>query len=75
MALERCASCTRLDVEVRPVPSTAHIVDLLAAATAHQPVADAFAQGFADPAWFAGQLATPQSAAAFVADVLQLVEA
>ena len=50
------------------------MLDLLAAATAHQSVADAFANGFADPARFAGQLATPEATAAFVRDNRQLVE-
>ncbi len=55
-------------------PPPPHVLDVLAAATAHQSVADGFARGFADPARFAGQLATPDMAAAFVRDNLQLVE-
>jgi hypothetical protein len=57
---------------LRPPPT--HVLELLAAATAHQPVADAFANGFADPAWFAAQLATPEATAAFVRNSRQLVE-
>jgi 2-polyprenyl-6-methoxyphenol hydroxylase-like FAD-dependent oxidoreductase len=57
---------------LRPPPT--HVLELLAAATAHQPVADAFANGFADPAWFAAQLASPEATAAFVQNSRQLVE-
>ena len=46
-------------------PPPEHILDVLAAATAHEPVADALAQGFADPVRFAADLATPEAAAAF----------
>jgi 2-polyprenyl-6-methoxyphenol hydroxylase-like FAD-dependent oxidoreductase len=57
---------------LRPPPP--HVLDVLAAATAHQSIADAFAQGFADPVRLASQLATPNAAAAFVHDNLQLLE-
>jgi hypothetical protein len=53
-------------------PPPEHILGLLAAATAHQPVADAFANGFADPVRFAADLATPDAAAAFTRRNLEL---
>ncbi len=55
-------------------PPPPHVLDLLAAATAHQSVADAFANGFADPARLAAALATPDASAALVRDSLQLLE-
>jgi hypothetical protein len=54
-------------------PPPPHILELLAAATADQPVADAFARGFADPARFAATLSTPESCAAFTLDALEPV--
>ena len=53
-------------------PPPEHILDVLGAATAHQPVADAFARGFADPVRFAADLATPEAAATFTRDNLAL---
>jgi 2-polyprenyl-6-methoxyphenol hydroxylase-like FAD-dependent oxidoreductase len=53
-------------------PPPEHIVEVLGAATAHQSVADAFANGFADPVRFAAALATPEAAAAFVRNNLEL---
>lgn len=55
-------------------PPPPHVLDLLGAATARQSVADAFANGFADPVRLAGHHATPEATAAFVADNTRLVE-
>ena len=57
---------------LRPPPP--HVLDLLAAAAANQRVADAFANGFADPATFARMLSTPESCATFVKNITQPVE-
>lgn len=54
---------TWTDAWLQPPPE--HILEVLAAATAYQSVADAFARGFADPVRFAADLATPNAAAAF----------
>jgi 2-polyprenyl-6-methoxyphenol hydroxylase-like FAD-dependent oxidoreductase len=53
-------------------PPPEHILEVLTAATAHEPVADAFARGFADPVRFAADLATPEAAAAFTRLNLEL---
>jgi 2-polyprenyl-6-methoxyphenol hydroxylase-like FAD-dependent oxidoreductase len=45
-------------------PPPPHVLELLGLASTRQPVADAFARGFADPARFATQLATPEGVAA-----------
>jgi 2-polyprenyl-6-methoxyphenol hydroxylase-like FAD-dependent oxidoreductase len=55
-------------------PPPPHILDLLGQASTRQPVADAFARGFADPACFAAQLATPEGTAALVDGCLQPLE-
>ena len=55
-------------------PPPPHVLDLLAAAAANQRVADAFANGFADPATFAMMLSTPESCATFVKNITQPVE-
>lgn len=48
-------------------PPPPHVLDLLAAASAHQAVADAFVAGFADPVQLAHTLASPVATAALVA--------
>lgn len=53
------------------LPPPPHILDLLATATAHPEVADAFAAGFADPVRLATSLATPDSCEAFVHQALE----
>ena len=55
-------------------PPPPHILELLGTASAHQPVADAFAAGFADPARFASRLATADATASFIEETLQPVE-
>lgn len=55
-------------------PPPPHVLELLAAATTHRSVADAFARGFADPARFAADLATPEAVAAFIRNNLELAE-
>ena len=54
-------------------PPPPHILDLLAAATAHQPVADAFAQRVRRPRPLRDPLATPESCAAFADDSTRAV--
>jgi 2-polyprenyl-6-methoxyphenol hydroxylase-like FAD-dependent oxidoreductase len=47
-------------------PPPAHVLDLLAAASAHQDIADAFATAFADPVMLAHTLLNPLATAALV---------
>ncbi len=56
-------------------PPAPHVVELLTAASEHQPVADAFASGFADPVRLARALADPDATRTFIDHAAQPVAA